>query len=299
MKDVLRFYDINEFVRKTDLGVVAGNSDFLVYSFDHVKHESFEHLSAYRQNYFEINIEVSKGCSFSVDQFNVPSEENRLTLISPHRLQKIQPSTKKDPTTYKGYGIFFTPEFIGFDTTSTKLLKDFPFLNRFSSPTIILEKTEMANIVDIVRKIHYEYSHYQSYTKEIIKNYLNILFLKAKQNYQGSHRPSGSINRDQEIYQEYELLVQENFLETTSIRAYAHKINISPKHLSETVKKISGNSALHLIHQARLNYAKALLLQTGKSVSEIAYELNFENPDYFSAFFKRLTGKPPTQYRVN
>jgi AraC-like DNA-binding protein len=162
-----------------------------------------------------------------------------------------------------------------------------------------LEKNDVAYFNDIIRKIQYEYDHYNEFSKDIIKNYLNILFLKAKKNY---HQPTDHLNaisREQEIYNEFESLVQKHFLELTSVKAYADKIYVSPKHLSETVKKVSGQSALQIIHKAQLNYAKALLLQTSKNISEIAYELNFENPDYFSVFFKRLTGKSPLQFRIS
>jgi AraC-like DNA-binding protein len=92
--------------------------------------------------------------------------------------------------------------------------------------------------------------------------------------------------------------VQKHFLEFTTVKAYADKLHISAKHLSESVKKVSGQGALQIIHKVQVSYAKAQLLQTGKTISQVAHELNFENPEYFSVFFKRLTGKSPLQFRT-
>ncbi len=109
---------------------------------------------------------------------------------------------------------------------------------------------------------------------------------------------SKNSGRDREIFDEFSTLIQHHFMEWKTVRDYAKKLHITPKHLSETIKNVSGQSALSHIHQVQVNHAKALLRQTPKTISEIAYDLNFENPEYFSVFFKRLNGESPSQYRA-
>ena len=108
---------------------------------------------------------------------------------------------------------------------------------------------------------------------------------------------SNGISREQEIYNQFMLLVQKHYRDFDSVGDYAEQLYISPKHLSETVKNISGQSALQVIHNARIHHAKSLLRQTNMTVSQIAHELNFDNPDYFSVFFKRLAGESPLAFR--
>jgi AraC-like DNA-binding protein len=74
-------------------------------------------------------------------------------------------------------------------------------------------------------------------------------------------------------------------------------LHISPKHLSETIKSETGKSALEHINEMKIEHAKILLLQTEKTINEVAYDLNFDTPNYFSAFFKSNTGLTPTAYR--
>ena len=298
MSHIQQFREISDYIKTLNLKLESRLPDFLIYSYENINHDGFAQLSAYRQHYFEINFEITEGCHMKVDQFDLRSAANRITLVSPHRLQTIQTHTAAEGP-HEGYGILFSPEFISTNAGNASFLRDFPFFSPLNSPAITLKKNEVAYFNDIIRKIQYEYDHYNEFSKDIIKNYLHILFLKAKKNYYQPTDHLNTISREQEIYNEFESLVQKHFLELTSVKAYADKIYVSPKHLSETVKKVSGQSALQLIHKAQLNYAKALLLQTNKNVSEIAYELNFENPDYFSVFFKRLTGKSPLQFRIS
>ncbi|HWV71907.1 MAG TPA: helix-turn-helix domain-containing protein, partial [Pseudosphingobacterium sp.] len=162
-----------------------------------------------------------------------------------------------------------------------------------------LLKENIANVfIDLVEKIYYEYINFGIQSTEVIKNYLNILLLKAKQYYQVADDISKT-PRENGIYDTFIKLVQEHSLKITSVNVYADMMHVSAKHLSETVKKISGSSALQIIHEMRLNHAKALLVQTKKTASEIAYILGFDNPHHFSSFFKRLTGISPLQFRIS
>ncbi len=56
-------------------------------------------------------------------------------------------------------------------------------------------------------------------------------------------------------------------------------------------------NALQLIHERVLLEAKRNLIYTVQSVSQISYGLGFNDPAYFSRFFKRLTGQPPKAFR--
>lgn len=298
MPQINTFREIDDYITTLGLNVKAKRSDFLVYNYEHANWEHYDRLSTYRQDYFEINLDISKGCNSLVDQFKLPAIANRLTLISPHRLQTTGSHDEVEDAC-KGYGILFKPEFIDADPANPHFLKDFPFFSHLNPPAISLNKEEANLLGDIIRKIKYEYDAHSALCNEIIKNYLNILFLKAKELYSSPSSRFKKTGRKQQIYDEFGGLVQKHFLELTSVRAYADRMHLTPKHLSETVKDISGQGALEIIHQTQLNHAKALLKQTTKTVSEVAYALNFDNPEYFSVFFKRLSGETPSQFRTS
>jgi AraC-like DNA-binding protein len=82
-----------------------------------------------------------------------------------------------------------------------------------------------------------------------------------------------------------------------SVKYIANKVNLSPSYLSDLLKRETGLSAQDHIHYFVIEQAKNILLQTNQSVSEIAYYLGFEYPQYFSRLFKQKTGKTPLEFR--
>lgn len=82
-----------------------------------------------------------------------------------------------------------------------------------------------------------------------------------------------------------------------SIEQIADKMSVSQRYLSDTLKKETGKTTTEHLHLHLIDEAKNLLLQPTKSISEVAYELGFEYPPYFSRLFKKKEGISPTEYR--
>jgi AraC-like DNA-binding protein len=76
----------------------------------------------------------------------------------------------------------------------------------------------------------------------------------------------------------------------------ASQLHLSPKYLSDLLKQETGKTALELIHLYVISEAKNMLVAGGLSISEIAYQLGFENPPYFSRLFKKVVGVSPKEY---
>jgi AraC family transcriptional activator of pobA len=82
-----------------------------------------------------------------------------------------------------------------------------------------------------------------------------------------------------------------------SIPSYADELHISPVHLNRICKAMSGKPATELIDQNTIMEAQKYLLHTSYSISEIAYQLNFEYPNYFARKFKKYTRMTPQEFR--
>ena len=89
--------------------------------------------------------------------------------------------------------------------------------------------------------------------------------------------------------------LQENGI--PSIDKIASKMAVSQRYLSDTLKKETGKSTTEHLQLHLINEAKNILLQPNKSVADVAYELGFEYPPYFSRLFKKKEGISPTQFR--
>ena len=76
------------------------------------------------------------------------------------------------------------------------------------------------------------------------------------------------------------------------------EMGLSRVQLYRKVKAITGQTPVELLRQMRLQQAYALLTSTTKTVAEIAYEVGFGTPGYFSTCFKKQFGKYPTDLRA-
>jgi len=73
--------------------------------------------------------------------------------------------------------------------------------------------------------------------------------------------------------------------------------HLSPSYFSRTFNKETGESFVNYISSRRIQLAKELLLETGKSISQIAEEVGYDNISHFTAVFKRTEGITPSAYR--
>lgn len=82
-----------------------------------------------------------------------------------------------------------------------------------------------------------------------------------------------------------------------TIQYFAGRANLSQHYFSDLLKKETGRSAKDHINDFVIEKAKNLLMVTRKSISEIAYDLGFNYPHYFTRLFKSKTGLTPVDYR--
>lgn len=98
--------------------------------------------------------------------------------------------------------------------------------------------------------------------------------------------------------QKIKFLVEENLSDSSlSIPVLAGKAGMSRVQLYRKIKTLTGTSPSLFVRSIRLQYAEVLLLQTNLNVSEIAYDVGFKDPAFFSRAFKKAFGKPPSIYR--
>ncbi|MNL39095.1 HTH-type transcriptional activator Btr [compost metagenome] len=96
---------------------------------------------------------------------------------------------------------------------------------------------------------------------------------------------------------DFKKLLIEKHLELRSVNGYADLLNVSAKHLSQTVKDYTGKTAGEWIHRILILEAKVRLKQTSLTIAQIAGELNFNDPSLFGKYFRRYAGCSPAVYR--
>ena len=93
------------------------------------------------------------------------------------------------------------------------------------------------------------------------------------------------------------LRIRESLESDLTIQRVAEDLGVSYSNFRKLFKEFTGISPATYQQDLRLQRAKELLSTTNMSIKEIAYRLNFESPDYFSAKFKIKTGRRPSELR--
>jgi len=118
--------------------------------------------------------------------------------------------------------------------------------------------------------------------------------------------PKKILARQKEITQDFLKIVDENLADVLSgkseniyeIRDVAELMHIHPRHLSNTIKLVTGNSPCSFFEDKILDIAKQHLEENKISITEIAIMLTYD-PSNFTKFFKRFAEVTPKQYREN
>ncbi|MBL8381467.1 MAG: helix-turn-helix domain-containing protein [Burkholderiales bacterium] len=96
----------------------------------------------------------------------------------------------------------------------------------------------------------------------------------------------------------YRALIELHFRRRHQLAFYADALGVTADHLSRVCRATTGQPALALLHERLLLEARRALAYSGATVEAVARDLGFEDPAYFSRFFGRHAGRPPSRYRA-
>lgn len=114
---------------------------------------------------------------------------------------------------------------------------------------------------------------------------------------QAGEQPEHRRGNAQSIFDRFIYLVNNNHREHHQLGFYADKMCLSERYLGTVVRQASGATAKEWIDRALITSAKVMLKHTTRSAAQIADDLHFANPSFFSKYFLRLTGCTPQAYR--
>lgn len=94
-------------------------------------------------------------------------------------------------------------------------------------------------------------------------------------------------------------IVRSNFSKNFTVRQISISLNTTEAKLNELSKIHTGKTAQNVIYELVISEAKRLFTYKKMTTKEVAYELGFNDPFYFSNFFKKNTNQSPKSYKEN
>jgi AraC-like DNA-binding protein len=131
-----------------------------------------------------------------------------------------------------------------------------------------------------------------------IKHLLSALIAKLESEGDTLYKQNvGSGNAQLMAFNNFLKILQYNYKRPEGVQFYADKMNTSSRNLNLICSTIFGKSVSEIIETRKLIEARHLLLNSDKSISEIGYELGYNEKSYFSRVFRKKTGLSPTEFR--
>lgn len=201
----------------------------------------------------------------------------------------------------KGFSINFHEDFLK-GTELAHQIKKYSFFSYSVNEALHLSPKEERQIESIVENIEIEYQNNQdSFSKDIIISQLSTLLKYANRFYERQFLNRKELSNDllEQFNEQLDAYFESGQLQKKgipSIDQLANNMLVSQRYLSDTLKKETGKTTTEHLQLYLIDEAKNILLKPNKSVSEVAYELGFEYPQYFSRLFKKKEGLSPTEY---
>lgn len=223
--------------------------------------------------------------SYFLDFNEYTLSDNQILLIFPGQIDMMDPLEKE--------GYLFAIQNETLFTINQQLNSD--YLNGYFSNVFISPDNETRNILDKLTDLLL--IEYNSKNRNLLmESYMGSFLFHVSSLFEDSDLPK---NKPDRLIAELMRLIDNNFIHERETDFYADKFGMTNKTINEACKKGTGKTIKqHLQERLILEIKKEIRLGE-KSLKEIAFDLGFSEPAYFTRFFKQHTSLTPTEFRDN
>lgn len=246
----------------------------------------------YRSNYYKIGVCLRGSATLKANLETYAITPDCLVVL-PTTIIKQWPFMSDD---YDLLSVFFTRDVI---TAHTGVNPDtFQFFDSMARHAFQLSATQARTITASLTTLRQTYDTPHLYKNEILKSLLAVLLYEIASIYDQQQVVSTATQtRGQLLVADFKKLVHVHCSAERSLPFYAEKLSITPKHLTETVKAVTGKTAGEWIAEAVMLEARVLLQNPSLTIAQISDTLHFADQSTFGRFFKKSIGLSPVAYK--
>ena len=253
------------------------------------------YIPIHRHKYYEIVI-ITKSLpgshSHEIDFIKYPLKAGYIYFIYPNQSHKWNIDNYNNE--FDGYILNFTEDFLLENSNRIKTLLSKLFNVFGNIPYLKYEEKKFEAFFSVLEIFENEYNSDRE-NSAILRSLLETLLYYMEDLKQDS---TESIDSNFQKLTKLKNLIEENYKEIKNSDFYAREMELSTKRLNEIIKKVSGYTITQMIHHRLILEAKREMISKEKSIQTISYELGFENPSYFSRFFKKYEKISPKEYSL-
>ncbi len=232
--------------------------------------------------------------TYLVDTNEFSVEGSGIFCLSPGQIFCVKSEKIKS-----AYQIEFDKEFYCVESHGKEIACNGLLFNNVHQASIISVKENEKPIFEtILQQMIGELENKGVSHKELLISYLRMFLIHALRllEKQESETLPATHHSNQQV-QDFIALVDKQFKKEHSVSGYAEQLFISPKSLAKKLQALGYPTPLQLIQNRIILEAKRLLKFSQMSIKEIAFELGFDDPAYFSRLFSKNVAVSPAAYR--
>jgi len=239
----------------------------------------------HRHNFYMICLIRSGSGIHMIDFEEITVKPNRLFIIKPYQVHFWKLDSNTDISL-----IQFEENMLQLESMNSLSVLNLRY--NFTDVSI----AESGEIAELAMKLEMESGKIDTFSADIIKAYLVVLcgLIGRIAKLDGNQQPA---DHKEEKLQRFTTLIEQNFREQKGVSFYASQLNITPNYLNMLSRQILGKNAGDMILSRIMLEAKRLLYHTTSDISQIAFDLGYEDPSYFTRSFRRLEKKTPSEFR--
>ena len=248
---------------------------------------------AHRHDYYTVLlVENAEGNHF-MDYKKFAFDAYEVHFVSPGQVHQVELHSRP-----KGVVMTFTKSFLIKNNIPENFISNINLFQNFgNTPPLKLDGDTFQKLDNIITEMETCLTLDLNYGSRAAGALLQLFLIYSNNSSELNADQLDEDNAGVCILRDFKKLVEVRYVDWHKVKDYASELHISPKHLSQTVKNLTGKVAKEHIQDRIALEAKRLLFHTSLSVKEIAHEVGFEEPLHFSGFFKKKVGTSPSHFR--
>ena len=256
---------------------------------------SIELIQNHTHEYFEI-MWLKNGVGIhEIDLVEHEYAGSVMFVLAPGQIHKISPEVASE-----GYILRFDQAIFDHELDFiTYIIDTCMFDSNAACPVIPVQPDLEPKLEEMFSNILTEYNQPVKGSINIISSYLKILITHINRLKQDKISKEIAINDPQyTLFRSFKILLEKEYKIHHDVQFYADALAVQPRTLNTAVKRFAEKSTLELIHERLLLEAQRSLFHEERNIKEISYKLGFEDPAYFTRFFKKHTGLAPQAFKA-
>ncbi len=249
---------------------------------------------AHRHDYYTLLFVQRAEGYHTIDYEQFMFGERQVHFVSPGQVHQVALSDRP-----RGLVLTFSRDFLIRYGIPQRFISDINLFQEIGHcPPLSLDEDSYQRLCRIVSDMQECQAHQLQYGQRAMAALLQLFLIYCNNSLGMNVAQTDSEHKGVCILRDFKDLVEQRYADWHMVKQYASEIHITPKHLSQTVKDLTGRVAKAHIQDRIILEAKRLLLHTDLSIKEIALLVGFEEPLHFSSFFKKGVGVSPSQFRA-